>query len=491
VYCIRAGSKEEGAALRAGPRSGDIWSRGLSVEWFGGSQTALVVTSVVAYMSVSTALNLITSGVVRSFELPATVTAIQMLSTVAAVLVLVPYTIRGTWRAAARWAMLVPVLFGGSLVTSALASSQARFGTVMIFRYVGPVISLGVEAPSASRCVSRGSCARVSSSPSLATFFGILVYVARREAVEASLDSAGYVFAAINLLVSVAETLVVRRLLALERIELSFTAMVLLNNGLGVLVQPPVLLCEGEHLRWNSSFGAMSSWQTALLVVSCVLGTLIAFTNYNLAQHVSATSLLVVANVDKSIALFASMALFPSEAHTPLAIIGVSITLCGAALYTWGAYRVSHLRPPRPPLPGAKPSEASLLIGDAPRVSGVGAPVSAASAAWMLGVLQQMGTAPIPIEAVQAGVACLWCVHTPPHTLARITPPLHVTPRRPNVAHSWPHRPCRSLIAGRTAHAARPRALASRPLTRHASSPCYGRVPAWPPATHHASSPYM
>lgn len=250
------------------------------------------------------------------------------------------------------------------------------------------------------------------------SFFGILVYVARREAVEASLDSAGYVFAAINLLVSVAETLVVRRLLALERIELSFTAMVLLNNGLGVLVQPPVLLCEGEHLRWNSSFGAMSSWQTALLVVSCVLGTLIAFTNYNLAQHVSATSLLVVANVDKSIALFASMALFPSEAHTPLAIIGVSITLCGAALYTWGAYRVSHLRPPRPPLPGAKPSEASLLI-DAPRVSGVGAPVSAASAAWMLGVLQQMGTAPIPIEAVQAGVACLWLGDHPRRAVRR------------------------------------------------------------------------
>ena len=117
-------------------RPGDVWQRGLSRELFGGNESVLIAVSIALYMIVSTTLLLTTSALVRTFRIPGTVTSIQMVTSVVAMAVLLPLTIRGTWRAALRWALVVPVLFGISLVTSSLASTEARLGTVMIFRYL-------------------------------------------------------------------------------------------------------------------------------------------------------------------------------------------------------------------------------------------------------------------------------------------------------------------------------------------------------------------
>ena len=151
---------KEDVTLRPRSGCGSFWDRGLPVTLFGNNRTLLITISIAAYMSSSVALLLSNSALVRQVALPSTVTFIQMVFTLVALCVFVPCTLRGSWRAMGRWTLVVPLLFSTSLVTSNLASAHARLGTTMMVRYIGPLISLGIEATLGERIRKSGRPAR-------------------------------------------------------------------------------------------------------------------------------------------------------------------------------------------------------------------------------------------------------------------------------------------------------------------------------------------
>jgi len=167
---------------------------------------------------------------------------------------------------------------------------------------------------------------------------GVALYVAsllERSKDEMTNVALGLFFMVSNMVFALFERLYQRKMIAVEPIDVSKTGMLLLNNGLAVL-PTSILFCipPFEEYKDFQRFGTVYSNGNDyfMLSLSCVCGVAIGYTAINAQQYVTATTMLVVTNMNKIVVVIYGM-LRLNEPTDAMAIIGVCIALSGGVWY--------------------------------------------------------------------------------------------------------------------------------------------------------------
>lgn len=286
--------------------------------------------------------------VVSILRLPLTMLWIQM---AAATLVLAPYVwLHGALKPlpdALRWARVVPPLFATTLATGMLALKFASLGAVIVVRNATPLLSLLLEA-----AVLRERSP--ASAWTWASLVGVLVGAALYidEDLNCGTTVPGVVFLVLNMAAVTAERMTQRQLLVVRPVRLATPDLLLLNNGLGaILVTMAIPLAPiGPYKRPEAhSFSFLdpddySTVQTAqayvLLAVSCACGLAIGWAGLRVQSHLSATSMLVLTNLNKVVVVAAGVMFF-GETRTERGLLGMAVVLLGGAAY--GALQCADL----------------------------------------------------------------------------------------------------------------------------------------------------
>jgi len=140
----------------------------------------------------------------------------------------------------------------------------------------------------------------------------------------------------LNLVIAMLERLYQRKLIAIEPVDISKTGMLLINNAGAFLPVSALLLIPGqlqEVPRWGEHWNASRTpMDYVLLFFSGVCGVAIGWTAINAQQYVTATTMLVITNLNKFVVVFVGV-VFMAEPHGPLAMCGMAIALLGGVCY--------------------------------------------------------------------------------------------------------------------------------------------------------------
>jgi drug/metabolite transporter (DMT)-like permease len=299
-----------------------------------------VARAVSAFMVCSAAMIVVNKQVVRALRLPLTVLWIQM---AAATLALAPYVWKRAslrpWSDAVRWARVVPPLFAAMLATGMLALKFASLGAVIVGRNATPLLALPLEA---AVLRERPPASAWTWASLVAVLVGAVLYI--DEDLGRGTSAAGVVFLVLNMLAATAERLAQRLLLAVRPVRLAQSALLLINNALGALLVaiaiPLVPLGPyGRPETHSLSYLRPADTRTiedveayALLAFSCACGLAIGWTALRAQLHLSATSMLVVTNLNKVAVVVAGVVCF-GETRTARALLGITAALLGGAAY--------------------------------------------------------------------------------------------------------------------------------------------------------------
>ena len=261
----------------------------MSIAVASGSNLAVSCTF---YLFASAGMSVFNKMAIIALPLPITLVMVQMLFTVA--------TIGANWRSvhigsrrdALRWGCTVPLLFSAMLVSSMIAMEHNTLGTVVVFRNVAPLFTLLIERMfRIPMQVSRGTVLSL-----LAIILGVALY--HREAL--SLSSVGFLAIVCNMVFAVLERLLQRHLMAQEPVDISKPGMMLLNNSCGLAPNLLLLLLYQEPPRWEEAWGGLSTRGAAMIALSCLNGLAISYAGLRVQQLVTATTFMVLTNVNKA-----------------------------------------------------------------------------------------------------------------------------------------------------------------------------------------------
>jgi hypothetical protein len=129
-----------------------------------------------------------------------------------------------------------------------------------------------------------------------------LVYVVGGVALYTSHDldysAIGTAYMALNMLSAILERILQRKMIAVEPIDVSKSGMMLLNNAVSLLPMGILLVYFGEHTKW-ARFRDLSLTDLALLLASCLNAIGISYAGINAQAYVTATTFMVLSNVNK------------------------------------------------------------------------------------------------------------------------------------------------------------------------------------------------
>ena len=154
---------------------------------------------------------------------------------------------------------------------------------------------------------------------------------------------AGVTLMLLNLVVAMFERLYQRKLIAVEPVDVSKTGMLLLNN-LGAILPVTMLLAVpglNETEAWRTDWPKATLVDYVLLVVSGVCGIAIGWTAINAQQYVTATTMLVITNLNKIVVVAVGI-VFMGDPHSPLALLGISMALGGGVCYALARQNVAN-----------------------------------------------------------------------------------------------------------------------------------------------------
>lgn len=294
----------------------------------------ITVASCLAFMACSAGMMLVNKQVVRTFHTPVLVLDIQLVFASLVLPTFFFWTLRfGSSRDVWRWMRVVPLLYAGMLASSMIAQLYASVGLQVAIRNLGPLVALPIETWFNEPIVAD----KWTWLSMLVILAGVIMYVSEsiHEQVVSEL-AAGILLMLLNLVIALFERLFQRKLIALEPVDVSKTGMLLLNNIGAILPVSALLLIPGtlhetdivgEH--WNASRTPMDY---VLLVISCITGVAIGWTAINAQQYVTATTMLVITNLNKVVVVIIG-AVFMAEPHGPLAMCGIALALAGGVGY--------------------------------------------------------------------------------------------------------------------------------------------------------------
>jgi drug/metabolite transporter (DMT)-like permease len=301
-----------------------------------------VIWAVLFFMLCSSSMLLVNKLIMGYWNLPVTITLIQLLF--ACITLCIPqlcfkeFLRVGSWNDAWRWLRAVPLLFAIMLATSMLALKYSTTGAVVVTRNVAPLFALIMEAIGKEKV-------QVDVWTVMAlvyTLGGVVLYMLN----DLQFSLIGLTCMLINMVSAVGERIVERRLLAVDPVvDASKMALVLLTNLGGLFYVTFLLIPTQETSDWDSLLhtdeGApRPMYQYVLLLVSCVAGVAIGYAGINAQRHLTATSFLVVGNVNKFVVIFCGMA-FMSESSGWQAILGCIIAITGGVMYALARNRLA------------------------------------------------------------------------------------------------------------------------------------------------------
>jgi len=292
----------------------------------------------------------------RAIGLPMTVVMIQMAFTVL-FLCATPCTLHfGTLKDVLRWSTTVPFLFTVMLASSMLALDHASMGAIVVVRNVAPIVTMLIEGFFGEK--SPISCLALTSL--IYVVCGVCLYVSA----DITFTAVGMGYMLLNMVASVLERIIQRKLIAITPIDVSKTGMMLLNNAVSLLLMAPVVCWFGEHTKWHR-FRSLDTTAMALLVGSCVNAVAISWAGINAQGYVTATTFMVLTNLNKFVVIGFGMAVL-NEARTWQAYVGCLVALSGGL---WYARIRSNASAPPPKVAPDKPADErdSLVEKQTPR----------------------------------------------------------------------------------------------------------------------------
>ena len=171
----------------------------------------------------------------------------------------------------------------------------------------------------------------------LTILFGVVLYHFNT----LSLTLIGFVAIALNMVFAVLERLLQRHLMAQDPVDLSKPAMMLLNNSFGLLPNALLLAMYGETGRWADAFGALSQHGQLMIVLSCLNGVAISYAGLRVQQLVTATTFMVLTNVNKFLVIIFGVMVLKDEL-TALGTVGVGLAMGGGLWYAQARKRISE-----------------------------------------------------------------------------------------------------------------------------------------------------
>jgi len=282
------------------------------------------VLACLLFMACSAAMMIVNKHVMIMFELPVTVVLIQVLFTVTVLLAGFSSSIHiGSCDDFVRWARFIPFLYSLMLTSSLLALNSYSMGAMTVVRNFAPIFTLPIEK------------VLQENIPADCITFLILLYVASGAVLymkdDIHFSAFGLVMMLVNAIVASLERLMQRRLIAVRPVDISKTGMLFINNAAGLFYVSGVLLIFPEYQDW-STITERSLFAFFLLFLSCIVGVAIGWSAINAQAYVSASTMLVLTNLNKVIVIVYGMLLL-GEARTPQAITGCLIALSGGLLY--------------------------------------------------------------------------------------------------------------------------------------------------------------
>lgn len=287
------------------------------------SHRLALVLSCGFFMACSAGMMICNKLVLQAFGLPITVVMAQMAFTVLALCVAPCGLHFGSARDVLRWALSVPWLFTLMLATSMMALDHASMGAIVVVRNIAPLVTMPVEAllqePLHVTCGAVLALVVVTG--------GVCLYVSH----DVAFSPRGLAYMLANMLFSVLERLLQRRMIAVEPIDVSKTGMMLLNNAIALAPMAALACAFGEPAEWHRlrHLGA-ASW--GLLLASCVNAVGISYAGINAQAYVTATTFMVLTNLNKFVVLGFGM-LVLRESRSWQAILGCCLALLGGVWY--------------------------------------------------------------------------------------------------------------------------------------------------------------
>lgn len=198
---------------------------------------------------------------------------------------------------------------------------------------LGPVFTLFVET-----AIHRPDKLAVEGSVlpdwrALASTTAIALGVWMYEAHDVQFSAAGLFFLLLNLVLACAERMLQRHFLAVQKVEVSKPALMLLNNGIGAALALVVLLVMSPKEAKLLYHAMRHKPGTGLAVAaSCLLGCAISYTGLWLQRLVTATSFMVLGSLTK-LMVIAWGIVFLGDASGFLSIMGAAISVGGGFAY--------------------------------------------------------------------------------------------------------------------------------------------------------------
>lgn len=186
-----------------------------------------LITATALWASCSIGMTVLNKLAVNRTRAPLAVVVVQMLATCVMSVASGNLKFGQGWKT---WALSVPPLFVMMMASSMLALQHVTVGTFVVVRNLGPVVTLGIET--ALHRPDNLSCDLKTTTCLLAIALGVFLY----EAQEVKLSPTGLFYLFANLGFACAERLLQRHLLAVQSVDVSKPALMLLNNGIGAVL---------------------------------------------------------------------------------------------------------------------------------------------------------------------------------------------------------------------------------------------------------------
>eukprot|EP00747_Dinoflagellata_sp_TGD_P212883 gnl/TRDRNA2_/TRDRNA2_85921_c0_seq1.p1 gnl/TRDRNA2_/TRDRNA2_85921_c0~~gnl/TRDRNA2_/TRDRNA2_85921_c0_seq1.p1 ORF type:complete len:468 (+),score=80.15 gnl/TRDRNA2_/TRDRNA2_85921_c0_seq1:31-1434(+) len=238
------------------------------------------------------------------------------------------------------------------LATSMFAFKETTMSTVLILRNVLPLATIVIERQLMKRAPPLNSRIMVSMGLALA---GTVMYGLDNW----SVTRLGILLIGCNCVVTVLDRLLERYLLSDEEFSVSLSMCMLVNNVVGIVPMFVLAIAMGEVYTWQRTITEATSLTWTWVALSAMIGTSMGFLGLRTQKFVSATTLLMLQNINKvALILFGVFAM--GDNIQGLSLLGCAVSLCGSLLYGYFQLPAEAAQAAQAGLQSAKDSERDL-----------------------------------------------------------------------------------------------------------------------------------
>ena len=288
------GAMEEGRALKPKPdplASAPAPRQHLPLpRWIRANAQYVTAAACLLYMTVSISMN-VTHGAIAQFSsVPLTVAWFEMAFALLVLLIFLPKTLHfGKKQDVITWASTMPIFFSLAIGFNMLALRTTGLQATLVIRYVFPLITLMIESAFTEKLPI--DIAGLLSL--ILSVVGVTLYINT----SVNFNALGTVYIALNCVCVISEQLLQRWFVGVRPVDISFTGLMLINNGGGLVITGLMVLAFGEHHHWHT-IAHWTGGEWAYVATGCALGTAIGWAALNATQYISATMILGAAGGD-------------------------------------------------------------------------------------------------------------------------------------------------------------------------------------------------